>query len=135
MKNYEDVTDFNLNIMSVTVLDKPNLPNPITSFTIADKMAKRVSNLNDAIEEHDLFKMTEETMDIIYFALGFAHRMGIPFEELWNELHRCNMHRGADGEKDVFFQRPDFVKVLQDAGYVQSEDLVYHAEVLEEWDD
>ena len=135
MKNYEDVTDFNLNIMGVKVLDKPNLPNPITSLAIARKMAKTVDQLNSAIYEHDLFKMTEETMDLIYFALGLAHRMGIPFEELWNELHECNMHRGPAGEKNVFFRRPEYTNILKEHGYVQEEDLVYHAEVLEEWDD
>lgn len=52
--------------------------------------------LNEIIEgygELDLAKVADGLVDLVYVALGTAELMGLPWEELWDEVQRANMEK------------------------------------------
>lgn len=50
--------------------------------------------------EKDLPKVADAIVDAVYILLGTAHFMGLPFDELWNAVHRANMQKRPWQEGD-----------------------------------
>lgn len=48
----------------------------------------------------DLAGVSDALVDIIYIVLGTAHYMGIPFNAIWEEVHRANMTKRPWKEGD-----------------------------------
>jgi len=66
----------------------------------------------------DLEKMADAIGDLIYVALGTAHKMGVPFEAIWAEIQRANMTKvRADGETDPRSTRGHASDVVKPAGW------------------
>ena len=39
----------------------------------------------------DVANIGDALIDLVYFALGTAEMMGLPWQEMWDEVHRANM--------------------------------------------
>ena len=75
---------------------------------------EEVGELADAVAAQDLVAVADALADIVYVALGTADLLGIPFDEVFAEVHRANMSKlGADGRPVL---RADG-KVLKGPGY------------------
>ena len=110
----------------------PNFPEP-------DVLAFRVKFLHEeldefvkAIEANSLASAADALADLVYVALGTAHLMGIPFDQVWVEVHRANLSKvraaSADDErskrghaldvvKPASFVPPDHLPVLRALGW------------------
>ena len=75
---------------------------------------------------NDLAGQADALVDLVYFAIGTAIMLGLPFEELWNDAHRANMtkvrgatHRGHpnDVTKPEGWVPPKTVEILSFYGY------------------
>lgn len=44
-----------------------------------------------AHENNDLIEMSDALVDLVYVVLGTAYHMGLPFDDLWKEVHTANM--------------------------------------------
>ena len=77
-------------------------------------LAEEVGELADAEAADDTAGVADALADIVYIALGTADLLGIPFDAVFDEVHRANMSKlGADGRPVL---RADG-KVLKGPGY------------------
>lgn len=80
----------------------------------------------DSDEPQDLALMADALVDLVYFAMGTSAMMGLPFGDLWADVHNANMrkirgisHRGhaVDCIKPAGWVGPQGLSILQAYGY------------------
>lgn len=54
----------------------------------------------EAYGERDVAKMTDALADLIYVALGTAHYMGVPFDQVWDAVQKANLAKRPWREGD-----------------------------------
>lgn len=93
-----------------------------------DLLDEEVGELRDAVAARDVVGVADALADIVYIACGTAQALGIPFDEVFAEVHRANMSKlGADGRpvlradgkvlKGPGYTRPDVAGILAAAGF------------------
>lgn len=89
-------------------------------------LEEEVREFRDAVLAQDLGKQADALIDLVYFAKGTAVMMGLPWETLWDDVHRANMmkERGIShrGHKFDCVKPPNWIPpltdvILYDAGY------------------
>lgn len=110
------------------------------------KLEERFKFLKEELEEFEMnisnsdninvfAELADALVDLVYVAKGTALLMGLPWNELWNDVQRANMakvrgvgKRGnlVDCIKPVGWEPPHGAKILRDAGF---------DEKAEPWDD
>ena len=80
----------------------------------------------EAAEIQDLAGQADALIDLVYFAIGTANMLGLPWQELWNDVQRANMakERGVgkrghlvDCVKPDGWKGPVTMEILVAAGY------------------
>lgn len=80
----------------------------------------------DVQTDQDLPLQSDALVDLTYVALGTAVMMGLPWQELWDDVHRANMEKvrgiGIRGNlvdciKPQGWQGPKTLEILMAAGY------------------
>lgn len=104
-------------------------PTHLTRRKLAERVECLQEELNefaDASEAQDLEGQADALVDLVYFALGTAVMLGLPWKQLWKDVHRANMakERGTtrrghkvDVRKPEGWVGPQGLKILQAAGY------------------
>lgn len=54
-------------------------------------LAEELSELYSAAAEKDLIGMADALVDLVYVAHGTAIIMGLPWQQIWDEVHSANM--------------------------------------------
>ena len=54
-------------------------------------LKEEVAEFEEAMQRGDLVESFDALIDLVYFALGTAHLMNLPFEEGWKRVHEANM--------------------------------------------
>ena len=89
-------------------------------------LQEELNEFKDAIETQDLAKQGDALIDLVYFALGTAVMLGLPWDKMWNEVQRANMakepgttHRGhaVDVRKPAGWIGPQHELILEAHGY------------------
>lgn len=77
-----------------------------------DFMQEELDEIVEGFGENDLAKVADGLVDLVYVALGTAELMGLPWEELWDEVQRANMQkkRALRPEDSRRFSAYDVVK-------------------------
>jgi predicted HAD superfamily Cof-like phosphohydrolase len=127
LTNYEDVAAFHERF-GLTYDGPPQILSPeVVQFRVEfleeELLEFKVSAISD-----DLPGMADALVDLVYIAMGTAYQMGLPWQQLWNEVQRANMSKvratSADQSKrksslDVVkpegWQGPDIQGVLNAA--------------------
>ena len=127
LSNYEDVCAFHEKF-GLTHNEGPHLLDRDTlayriKFLEEELFEFRVSSVSD-----DLEGMADALIDLVYVAMGTAYMMGLPWQDLWQEVQRANMSkvrasskeeskRGSslDVVKPVGWKGPDIKGVLENA--------------------
>lgn len=87
---------------------------------------KEAAHLDDD-EDQDMPLMADALVDLTYFMAGTAVMMGLPFGQLWSDVHNANMrkergisHRGhkVDCVKPAGWVGPQTLSILEAAGYL-----------------
>lgn len=112
---YDKVLEFRSK-MKLPVGESPALlPSKLLSFQTRC-MLEEISELMLAHEKGDLVEAADAIVDLVYFAMGTAHAMGLPFEQIFNIVHGANMTKvpGAtsrgidqDAKKPEEWQAPE----------------------------
>lgn len=109
-----------------SVESKPTL---LTRKTLNERlvcMQEELDEFADGIDCQSIDHQADALVDLVYFALGTAAMMGIPWYELWDDVHRANMakERGItkrghaeDLVKPEGWEGPKTRKILIGAGY------------------
>ena len=65
-------------------------------------MLEELSEFMRANERESIVDAADALADLVYVAMGCAHAMGLPFEEIFEAVHHANMQKQiADNEKHV----------------------------------
>lgn len=93
-------------------------------------MSEELKEFADAAAVQDLAGMADALIDLCYVLKGTAIMLGLPWEELWADVHRANMakvrgmtHRGhlVDACKPPGWVPPQTMVILQAHGYNEAE--------------
>lgn len=68
---------------------------------------------SEEINVQTLVELADDCIDILYVTCGLMNTMGMPVQELWNEVQRSNMAKGVDGK----VLKRDDGKVLKPKGW------------------
>lgn len=92
-----------------------------------DFMLEELHEFLTAIESQNMAELADALVDLVYVAKGTANLMGLPWAQLWDDVHRANMakERGVgkrgnlvDCVKPDGWQPPKTEAILHTAGYV-----------------
>jgi predicted HAD superfamily Cof-like phosphohydrolase len=82
----------------------------------------------------NLVEAADACADLRYVVIGSENTLGIPGEDVFNEVHRSNMTKIVDGScmkdadnkviKPPGYSKPDVASVLLDAGWIRAEHLL-----------
>jgi predicted HAD superfamily Cof-like phosphohydrolase len=86
------------------------------SLTTMGAALKNYKALPEGTNVHDA---ADALADLIYVACGTAHFMGLPFDEIWNEVQRANMTKErASAANDSRSKRRHASDVVKPANFV-----------------
>jgi predicted HAD superfamily Cof-like phosphohydrolase len=98
---YEDVGKFH-DRMGLPHVDQ-GAPKRMTHAEFRYRTAFMMEELREFIEAHargDLPDMADSLADLVWVALGTAHYLRVPFDEVWSEVYRANMEKRPWREGD-----------------------------------
>lgn len=109
MMNFDDVAAFHVRFDLPRPMT-PRLLDPATQLFRSDFMQEELNEFWIACNpsynmKPDLAKAADALIDLVYVAMGTAVMMGLPWQELWNEVQRANMEKvraradGADSKR------------------------------------
>jgi len=96
---FEDVIDFHRKVLIIPDQMSPTL---ISQEFIMERfrfMSEEIEEFVDAGIKGDIVGVADALADIIYVALGTAHMMNLPFQAIWDHVHRANMRKVRGGTK------------------------------------
>lgn len=81
-------------------------------------MQEELNEFSEACADADICSAADALADLVYVALGTAHLMGIPFNEVWAEVQRANMKKErASGADDSRSKRAHALDVVKPEGW------------------
>lgn len=108
--NFDDVGDFHrqfdLQAMPANGEESAGRPNLLDDdlYEFRHKfLQEELDEFMDAHRRADLADAADALIDLVYVAMGTAHFMGLPWQELWDEVQRANMAkvRSASAEESA----------------------------------
>jgi predicted HAD superfamily Cof-like phosphohydrolase len=124
MNSYDDVRSF-MRAGEQQVYNTPDMPyERIAQGTLYMKLVKEeFTELMHAWNEEDIIEIADACADLKWVIEGLEHSLGIPQQEVWDEVARSNMSKLVDGKlikredgkvlKPDTFVRPDLEKILK----------------------
>lgn len=90
-----------------------------TLRTVAKALADRnAPHLIGPMADADVAGAADALADLVYVALGTAHFMGLPFDEVWDEVQRANMTKErATSADDLRSKREHAFDVVKPEGW------------------
>lgn len=56
---------------------------------------EELTELKTAVANNDMTEVADALVDLVYFVLGTAIEMGIPFQKVWDAVHESNMAKAV----------------------------------------
>lgn len=106
--NFNDVVLFQLTYQ-LPCSDVPRHPATALGRHRIKHMQEELDEFAEGLDEHNLAKMADALIDLVYVAMGTAAAMGLPWQALWDEVHRANMSK-TRGVSDVRKYHTDVIK-------------------------
>jgi predicted HAD superfamily Cof-like phosphohydrolase len=109
--NYQDVVDFH-NKFGLKYDGKPNPLDTSTQSYRVHFLEEELSEFTSSANLDDVVGMADALVDIVYVAMGTAYMMGLPWQQLWDEVQRSNMDkvRASDASQSKRKNSLDVVK-------------------------
>jgi len=92
----EDVYTFQTKVLGHDFPDKPTV---LKGETKSDLVYRVLEELNEFIVADTIEDQADALGDAIYFLLGGAHRAGLDFQRVWDEIQRANMDKAKGKTK------------------------------------
>lgn len=89
---FKQVGDFRRK-MALPMSDIPQLLPANERSYFARFILEELSEYLKACEEGTLVDAADALVDLVYVTLGCAHAMGLPFDQLFNAVHKANMQK------------------------------------------
>lgn len=125
-KELEDVRAFH---NKFGFIDSGRVPTMATQRKLTERaecMQEELDEFKNAILSQDLPEQADALIDLVYFAKGTAVILGLPWEQLWDDVQRANIskERGItkrghafDVVKPAGWQKPNGEKILIENGF------------------
>lgn len=84
--------------MQLPMSNSPHLLSPEETSYFARFIMEELSEYLRANEEQNLVGAADAIVDLVYVALGAAHAMGLPFNELFKVVHKANLKKEPANE-------------------------------------
>jgi predicted HAD superfamily Cof-like phosphohydrolase len=119
---FADVTDFHEK-MGVPVNQVPHIPAPSEMELRRNLIREEYREFLEALINEDLVEIADGLGDMLYTIIGTMLVMGLPVQEVWDEIQRTNMAkepnvRRGDGKilKPRGWTPPDIGRILRAHG-------------------
>lgn len=92
LSNYSDVRAFQTKFGQLV----SDVPRHLTKRKLLERIAQMQEELDefkDAVEADDIADQADALVDLVYFAMGTANHMGLPWQALWDDVQRANMSK------------------------------------------
>lgn len=112
--NYNDVSEFHVKMNQ----DYAGTPRQLTPEMLSFRMTfmmEELQEFNLAGQQGDLLRMADSLVDLVYVALGTAYLMGLPWELMWEQVHKANMDKECAAGGDTGYKK---FKVVKPQGWV-----------------
>lgn len=107
---YADVLEFYAKFDLPIGIYPQRLPQERLTFRFT-RIVEEAAEFCQAARQGNLDEAAQELIDIVYFALGTAIEMGVPFMEVWNLVHAANMQKEpSNGRSSLYGEKLDVVK-------------------------
>ena len=118
MSYFDSVRQFHLKVLGLEDV-KPTFEMPVSMQQRLDFMEEEIHELSDAHSNMDLVGVADALADLVYVALGTAHMLGIPFDEVFKVVHAANMQKQRGMTK-----RGMLYDAVKPAGWVGPEEQI-----------
>lgn len=124
MKELNDVKAFQVKF---GLGDHPRVPSILDETSLVQRiqlMQEELNEFKEASVSRDLAGQADALVDLVYVTLGTVAIMGLPWQELWDDVQRANMakvrgvtHRGHNNDvtKPEGWVGPQTAQILLDA--------------------
>lgn len=92
MSCYDAVRQFHYKVLGIQDT-KPTFQLPVAFTQRVAFMEEEIEELGQAYCDNDLVGVADALADLVYVAVGTAHMMGIPFDEVFKAVHAANMQK------------------------------------------
>lgn len=142
MSHFDDVKNFNRKFGLLHHEDDE--PVHLTKRKLRERFECMYEELNEfqvAIDTQDLEQQADALIDLVYFAVGTAVMLNLPWQELWDDVHRANMAkvRGVTkrGHKVDMIKPPGWTgprtgDILRSHGYVHEDWIDVETKIVDE---
>lgn len=101
-----------------TAEGKPHLLDPDVQQFRERFLEEELGEFEQACAAGDLAKAADALVDLVYVALGTAHMMHVPFDDVWRAVQEANMAKErASGSGDARSTRGHTMDVVKPAGW------------------
>lgn len=84
-------------------------------------LKEELAEFQQGLEEEDVAQMADALVDLVYVALGTAHFLGLPWQELWDDVQRANMTKERAANDGSNSKRGSSFDVVKPEGWVGPE--------------
>lgn len=92
MSYYNAVQQFHSKVLGIEDT-LPTFVLPVEFSQRIDFMEEEIEELGQAYINEDLVGVADALADLVYVAVGTAHMMGIPFDQVFKVVHAANMRK------------------------------------------
>lgn len=96
-----DIARFQASVLNNQFPHKPRLLHPQSMQDQLSRLLEETTEVRDAMHNGTLSELdrmvdiVDGLIDLMYFAAGWLHQMGIPFNDAWAIVHKANMQKVA----------------------------------------
>jgi len=112
----DDVAEFHRTVLQLEDTPGPTIVSDVFAIERFRFMTEELEEFLDSAIKADIVGTADALADIIYVALGTAHQMGLPFQAIWEHVHRANMRKVKGDTK-----RGNKVDAMKPEGWVPPE--------------
>jgi hypothetical protein len=99
--NYEDMLIEFMAAMDLAIGDTPSKPEEKTRLLWWSLIWEELMELLNEYDGDNIVEVSDAMADLVYVIIGAAVAWGIPFDEIFKEVHRSNMTKMGDDGKAV----------------------------------
>lgn len=120
--NFDDVGMFHEkfglpSVCWISDIGPKELPQELVEFRIKF-LQEELDEFIEGYNEDDQAKMADALIDLVYVAMGTAHFMGLPWQELWKDVQQANMRKVRAQSDGSNSKRGSSFDVVKPEGWV-----------------
>lgn len=117
MTNSEDVFNFHQKFR-VPMANQPSLLDQAAQTFRVNFLKEELQEFETAYAGRDIAGCGDALIDLVYIAMGTAHMMGLPWQEMWDRVQEANMSKQLAKPDGSDSKRGNPLDVIKPPGWV-----------------